>query len=80
MIHELEPGSHPDFDQALGWIGLRVDDVFGTTIGTVADVVAAPTPTNPRWLLLRGGRFGGRYTLVPSRDAVGRRRQRLGSL
>jgi hypothetical protein len=56
--------------EALGWIGLRVDDVFGVTIGTIADIVPAPgADDEPRWLLLRGGRFGGHYTLVPFEDA-----------
>lgn len=69
MIHELRPAPRPGLEQALGWIGLRVDDVFGITIGTVADVISGPDSNEPRWLLVRGGRFGGHYMLVPFGDA-----------
>jgi hypothetical protein len=70
VIDELRVAVRPTVQEALGWIGLRVDDVFGVTIGTIADVVPAPdAPDEPRWLLLRGGRFGGHYTLVPFEDA-----------
>jgi hypothetical protein len=70
VIDEVRVAARPTLQEALGWIGLRVDDVFGVTIGTIADVVPAPgAEDEPRWLLLRGGRFGGHYTLVPFEDA-----------
>jgi sporulation protein YlmC with PRC-barrel domain len=63
--------AHPELQEAIGWIGSRVDDVYGTTIGTVADVWVDDGTRRPRWLLLQGGRFGGRFTLVPYADASG---------
>ena len=70
MIEELRLAAKPTLQDALGWIGLRVDDIFGVTIGTIADVIPGPGDTEePRWLLVRGGRFGGHYTLLPLDDA-----------
>lgn len=70
MIEELRLAAKPTLQDALGWIGLRVDDIFGVTIGTIADVIPGPgDEQEPRWLLIRGGRFGGHYTLVPLDDA-----------
>lgn len=69
MVEDLRLAARPGLEEALGWIGLRVDDVFGVTIGTVADVRSDPDSDEPRWLLVRGGRFGGHYTLVPFGDA-----------
>ena len=62
---------HPELQEALGWIGSRVDDVYGTTIGKLVDVLTDAETGAPRWLLLRGGRFGGHYTVVPYEDASG---------
>jgi PRC-barrel domain len=63
--------AHPELDKALSWIGSRVDDVYGMTIGKIVDVWTDPATERPRWLLLQGGRFGGHYTLVPFDDASG---------
>ena len=62
---------HPELEEALGWIGSRVDDVYGATIGKLVDVLTDERTGEPRWLLLRGGRFGGHYTVVPYEDASG---------
>lgn len=69
MIEDLRVAARPGLQDVVSWIGLRVDDVFGVTIGTIADIVAGPEGTEPRWLLVRGGRFGGYYTLVPFEGA-----------
>jgi hypothetical protein len=53
------------------WIGSRVDDIYGTTIGKVADVWTHERTGRPRWLLVQLGRFGGHYSLVPFADASG---------
>jgi sporulation protein YlmC with PRC-barrel domain len=63
----LRPLEH----EALGWIGSRVDDVYGMTIGKVVDVWTDEATGEPQWLVVRGGRFGGHYTLVPYEDASG---------
>jgi hypothetical protein len=66
-----ERRADPELQEALGWIGSRVDDVYGVTIGKLADVWTDPETGRPRWLLLQGGRFGGHYTLIPYADASG---------
>lgn len=72
MIGELHhTAGHPELEEARGWIGSPVDDIYGTTIGELADVWTEPKTDRPRWLLLQGGRFGGHYTLVPYADASG---------
>ena len=71
MIGQAPRGVHPELQEALGWIGSRVDDVYGTTIGKVADVWTDEQSGRPQWLVLQGGRFGGHYTLVPFADASG---------
>ena len=71
MIGEMRKDAHPELMEAVGWIGSRVDDVYGTTIGKVADVWTDEKTGRPRWLLVQLGRFGGHYTLVPYADASG---------
>jgi sporulation protein YlmC with PRC-barrel domain len=67
---ELRGGSKPSLNEALGWIGSRVDDINGVAIGRLEDVWIDPATGEPRWLLVKEGRFGGRSTLVPFDDAV----------
>jgi hypothetical protein len=74
VIGQLRAHARWELQEAMGWIGSRVDDVYGTTIGTVADVWTDAETGRPRWLLLQAGRFGGRYTLIPYLDASGGRR------
>jgi len=69
VIEELRVAAPSGMKEALSWIGLRVDDVFGVTVGTIADILAGPDIAEPRWLLVRGGRFGSYYTLVPFEGA-----------
>jgi len=57
-------------NEALGWIGLRVDDIYGAAIGRLEDIWIDPSTGAPRWLLVKEGRFGGRSTLVPFGEAV----------
>lgn len=71
MIGLTRSDAHPELQEALGWIGSRVDDVYGTTIGEVAGVWTSPQTGRPRWLMLQWGRFGGHFTLVPFADASG---------
>jgi sporulation protein YlmC with PRC-barrel domain len=57
-------------NEALGWIGSRVDDVYGAAIGRLEDVWIDPATGEARWLLVKEGRFGGRSTLVPFSQAT----------
>jgi sporulation protein YlmC with PRC-barrel domain len=67
---ELRGGDKPSLNEALGWIGSRVDDLYGVPIGRLEDVWIDPATGEPRWLLVKEGRFGGRSTLVPFDDAT----------
>ena len=67
---ELRGGNKPSLNEALGWIGSRVDDVYGASVGRLEDVWIDPGTGVPRWLLVKEGRFGGRSTLVPFSDAT----------
>jgi len=61
---ELRGGSKPSLEEALGWIGSRVDDIYGANVGRLEDVWIDPDSGLPRWLLVKG-RFSGRTTLIP---------------
>ncbi len=67
---ELRGGGKPKLNEALGWIGSRVDDIYGTGVGRLEDVWIDPGTGAPRWLLVKEGRFGGRSTLIPFEDAT----------
>jgi sporulation protein YlmC with PRC-barrel domain len=67
---ELRGGSKPSLNEALGWIGSRVDDIYGASVGRLEDVWIDPGTGTPRWLLVKEGRFGGRTTLIPFEDAT----------
>jgi hypothetical protein len=62
--HPLEP------DAALGWVGDRLADVAGTTIGRVEGAFADVDSGEPVWLVIRIGRLG-RRTAVPFDYAAG---------
>jgi sporulation protein YlmC with PRC-barrel domain len=67
---ELRGAARPTLEDARGWIGYRVEDVYGAGIGRLEDVIADPQTDEPRWLLVREGRFGGHRTLIPFDDAT----------
>lgn len=67
---ELRGGNRPSLDQALGWIGSRVDDIYGSSVGRLEDVWIDPGTGAPKWLLVKEGHFGGRTTLIPFGDAT----------
>ncbi len=56
-----------------GWVGWVVDDVNGSAIGRLQDVIAG-ADGRPAWLILNEFRFGeGRRFTAPARDATGSR-------
>ena len=67
---ELRGGDKPSLNEALTWIGFRVDDIYGAGVGSLEDVWIDPGTGTPRWLLVTEGRFDGRATLVPFGDAT----------
>lgn len=59
-----------DLNEALGWVGFRVDDVYGARVGVVEDVYVDHETDAPCWLLTKMGRFSEVYALIPVQDAV----------
>ena len=59
-----------DLQEALGWAGYRVDDVYGTRVGTVEDIYVDHDTDIPCWILVKMGRFSEAHALLPVRDAV----------
>jgi hypothetical protein len=55
--------------EAESWIGSRVHDVYGSNLGRLEDVISFAE--EPRWLVLREGRFSGRKVAVPCKDVIG---------
>lgn len=60
----------PHLTEALGWIGFRVDDVYGARIGKLEDIYVDHDSGTPTWLLVRTGRFSESHALAPLQDAV----------
>lgn len=67
---ELRGGDKPSLNEALGWIGSRVDDIYGASVGLIEDVWIDPGTGAPRWLLVNEDRFGERSTLIPFNDVT----------
>lgn len=60
----------PNLDQALAWIGFRVEDVYGARIGRLEDVYVDSDSGAPTWILVRMARFSELHALIPLQDAV----------
>ena len=69
-VGQVHAGRMADLEEALGWIGFRVDDVYGARVGTVEDIYVDQDSDTPCWLLTKMGRFSEVYALVPVQDAV----------
>jgi hypothetical protein len=67
----LQGGTMPARNAALGWIGHRVDDVYGGRLGKVEDVYVDGRSQESVWILIRLGRFGDEHVVVPVAGAVG---------
>jgi sporulation protein YlmC with PRC-barrel domain len=69
-LAQVHSGYMPDLQEALGWAGYRVDDVYGTRVGTVEDIYVDHDSDIPCWILVKMGRFSDAHALLPVRDAV----------
>lgn len=52
-----------------GWVGYQVDDIVGSKVGTVDDVLVDPE-TDIVWLVVTMGRVTRQTTLVPATEAL----------
>jgi hypothetical protein len=60
----------PDTGEALGWTGAKLDELTGGSVGRVEGVLVDSESGDPKWLLVRMGRFG-HHTVLPFSHAVG---------
>ena len=67
---QVHSGPMPDLQEALGWSGFRVDDVYGARVGIVEDIYVDHETDTPCWILVKMGRFSDAHALLPIRDAV----------
>jgi hypothetical protein len=61
--------AEPTVEEALGWVGSRLDEMGGAGVGKIEGVYVDAVTGEPEWLLARIGRFG-RHALVPARYAA----------
>ena len=62
-------GDLPDTVEALAWAGAKLDEMNGSAIGRVEGVLVDAVNGDPKWLLVRMGRFG-HHTALPFSHAV----------
>lgn len=68
---EYEQGENmPDIETVKEWIGYRVDDVYGARVGRLENIYVDDETREPKWLVVRLGRFNGESGLVPIDDCV----------
>lgn len=58
------PDHLPGVGEALGWVGHKIDEIEGSSVGRVDGVLVDAEHGNPTWLAIRLGRLGHR-TAVP---------------
>lgn len=72
-LRPTPPGKskYPSWDEVQGWVGWRVDDINGSMIGRVAEIIRDEGGA-PAWLVVGEFRLGeGRRFVIPVGDAVG---------
>lgn len=52
-----------------GWVGSRLDEISGASVGKVEGAYLDEKSGLPEWILVRVGRFG-HHCVVPAREAV----------
>jgi hypothetical protein len=57
-------------DEALEWVGAKLDELGGSTVGRLEDVYVDAEDGSPTWVLVKVGRFG-RYSAVPFEHVAG---------
>ncbi len=59
----------PPLEEALGWIGFRVDDMNGSRVARVQDIYVDTKDGEPVWVVVKVGRFG-KVTAIPYADCA----------
>lgn len=52
-----------------GWVGSRLDEISGASVGKVEGAYVDEKSGLPEWVLIRVGRFG-HHCVIPAREAV----------
>lgn len=60
----------PGLEEALGWAGSKLDEIGGSSVGRVEGILVDADSEDPKWLLVRMGRFG-HHSALPFSHAVG---------
>jgi hypothetical protein len=66
---QIEESEDLTVAEVQSWVGFKLDEMGGATIGKVEGAYVDDESGKPEWLLARMGRFG-HHCLVPGRDAV----------
>src|SRR5919109_2573515 len=59
----------PSRAEVEGWIGARLDEISGASMGKIEGAYVDAKTGLPEWILIRVGRFG-HHCVVPAREAV----------
>jgi hypothetical protein len=59
----------PSRAEVEGWIGARLDEISGASMGKIEGAYVDAKTGLPEWILIRLGRFG-HHCVVPAREAV----------
>ena len=60
----------PGLEEAIGWAGSKLDEIGGSSVGRVEGILVDADSEDPKWLLVRMGRFG-HHSALPFSHAVG---------
>lgn len=64
-----DEGRQATLEEGLAWVGSKLDELSGTSVGRVEGVYVDADDAAPVWLLIKVGRLGSR-SLVPFAHAV----------
>jgi hypothetical protein len=67
---ESPAAAPPSLGEARGWIGHRVDEIGGGSIGKVHGLFADAGSGEPSWLIAKLGRSGRSLVAIPLRDCA----------
>ncbi len=69
-VEPVELEHLPSLEEALSWVGFKLDDISGSRAGRVEGVFVDGEDRSPTWLVIRIGRLG-RRSAVPFELAAG---------
>jgi len=64
-----EAEERPTREEVEAWVGARLDEISGASVGRIEGAYACEKTGRPEWILIKVGRFG-HHTVAPARQAV----------